>query len=44
MIDKGLSLEEQAFNLRNQPRTRARELMADRATAESLYKTDPNLA
>ena len=41
-----VSLEEQtkqAFNLRNQFRTQARELMADRATAESLYKTDPNL-
>ncbi len=46
MIDKSLPLEEQAkqaFNLRNQFRTLARELMADRATAESLYKTDPNL-
>ena len=46
MIDKSLPLEEQAkqaFNLRNQFRTQARELMADRATAESLYKTDPNL-
>ena len=46
MIDKSLSLEEQAkqaFNLLNQFRTQARELMADRATAESLYKTDPNL-
>ena len=47
MIDKSLPLEEQAkqaFDLRNQFRTQARELMADRATAESLYKTDPNLA
>lgn len=47
MIDKSLPLEEQAkqaFNLRNQFRTQARELMEDRATAESLYKTDPNLA
>ena len=46
MIDKSLTLEEQAkqaFNLRNQFRTQARELMADRATAESLYKIDPNL-
>lgn len=46
MIDKSLSLEEQskqAFNLRNQFRTQARGLMADRAAAESLYKTDPNL-
>ena len=45
MIDSSLSLEEQAkqaFNLRNKFRTEARELMADRATAESLYKTDPN--
>ena len=45
MIDSSLSLEEQAkqaFNLRNNFRTEARELMADRATAESLYKTDPN--
>jgi hypothetical protein len=47
MIDKSLPLEEQAkqaFNLRNQFRMQARELMADRATVESLYKTDPNLA
>ena len=46
MIDKSLSLEKQAkqaFNLRNQFRTQTRELMADRTTAESLYKTDPNL-
>ncbi len=46
MIDKSLPLEEQAkqaFNLRNQFRTQARELMADRAIAEALYKTDPNL-
>ena len=45
MIDSSLSLEEQAkqaFNLRNNFRTEARELMVDRATAESLYKTDPN--
>ncbi|MFA1744136.1 hypothetical protein ACDQ58_03915, partial [Fusobacterium animalis] len=45
MIDSSLSLEEQAkqaFNLRNKFRTEARELMAVRATAESLYKTDPN--
>ncbi|MFZ8019501.1 hypothetical protein ACO1GU_08130 [Fusobacterium watanabei] len=45
MIDSSLSLEEQAkqaFNLRNKFRTEARELMADRATAKSLYKTDPN--
>ena len=40
------SLEQQvrlAFDLRNQYRTQARELMADRKLAESLYKTDPNL-
>ena len=46
MIDKSLPLKEQAkqaFNLRNKFRTQARELMADRAAAESLYKTDPNL-
>ena len=46
MIDRSLPLEEQAkqaFNLRNQFRKQARELMADRATAESLYRTDPNL-
>lgn len=46
MIDSSLPLEEQAkqaFNLRNQFRTEARELMVDRATAESLYNTDKNL-
>lgn len=46
LIDKNLSLEEQArqaFDLRNQFRTQARELMSDRALAESLYITDPNL-
>ncbi len=45
MIDSSLSLEgqaKQAFELRNKFRTEARELMTDRATAESLYKTDPN--
>ena len=45
-IDKSLSLEnqaKQAFNLRNQYRTQARELMADRELAESLYNSDPNL-
>ena len=42
MINKNLSLEKQAFNLRNRFRTQARELMADRELAESLYKTDPN--
>ena len=30
-------------NLRNQYRTQARELMADRQPAESLYKTAPDL-
>ncbi len=46
MINKNLPLEEQAkqaFNLRNSFRTAARELMADRELANSLYKTDPNL-
>lgn len=46
MINKNLSLEErakQAFNLRNQFRTQAREMMADRTKAKSLNKTDPNL-
>ena len=45
MINKNLSLEKQAkqaFNLRNQFRTQARELMADRELAESLYKTERN--
>lgn len=45
MIDKNSSLEEQAkqaFNLRNKFRTEARELMADRTTAEQLYRADPN--
>jgi len=47
MIDKNLSLEQQAkqaFDLRNQFRTQARELMSDRELAESLYKTDPNIS
>lgn len=46
MIDSSLPLEDQAkqaYNLRNQFRTEARELMADRVTAEYLYKTDKNL-
>ena len=46
MIDKNLPLEQQAkqaFDLRNQFRAQARELMSDRELAESLYKTDPNL-
>ena len=45
-IDKSLSLEEQAkqaFELRNTYRTQARELMADRATAQKLYQEEPNL-
>ena len=45
LIDASQSLENQAyqaFSLRNEFRTTARELMADRATAESLYITDPN--
>ena len=45
LIDTSQSLENQAyqaFSLRNEFRTTARELMADRATAESLYITDPN--
>ena len=33
----------QAFLLRNEFRTVARELMADRAAAEELYLTRPNL-
>ncbi len=40
------SLEQQvrlAFDLRNQYGTQARELMADRQPAESLYKTAPDL-
>lgn len=46
LINKNASLEEQArqaFDLRNQFRTQARELMADRDLAASLNKTDPNL-
>ncbi|HLR35917.1 MAG TPA: hypothetical protein VK071_11410 [Tissierellales bacterium] len=46
LVDKNLSIEkqtEQAFNLRNQFRTQARELMMDRTLAESLYESDPNL-
>ena len=44
-IDKSLSLEQQAkqaFELRNQYRTEARELMADRKLAEQLNVSDPN--
>ena len=46
LIDKSLALEEQAkqaFTLRNQYRTQARELMADRQAAEALNKSDPNM-
>lgn len=46
MIDTSKPLEQQAkqaFELRNQFRTQARELMSDRGAAESLYKTDPNM-
>ena len=46
LIDDSLPLEQQArqlFELRNQYRTQARELMSDRQLAESLYVTDPNL-
>ena len=46
LIDNSLPLEQQArqaFDLRNQYRTQARELMSDRQLAESLYATDPNL-
>lgn len=45
LIDYKQSLEQQAyqaFTLRNQFRTTARELMADRNKAEALYITDPN--
>ena len=46
LIHDSLPLEQQArqaFELRNQYRTQARELMSDRQLAESLYVTDPNL-
>ena len=46
IIDRSKPLIEQAkqaFNLRNQFRTQARELMADRAAAAELYRTDPNM-
>jgi len=45
LIDYSKSLKEQAyqaFSLRNQYRTAARELMADRIKAEALYITDTN--
>lgn len=44
-LDNKASLEKQAkqaFDLRNQIRTRARELMSDRELTESLNQTDPN--
>lgn len=47
LIDNSLSLQQQArqaFDLRNQYRMQARELMSDRQLAESLYTTDPNLS
>ena len=46
LLDKNLSIEEQAkqaFHLRNQFRSEARELMADRNLAEQLYLTDKYL-
>gem|GEM_PF-1540436 len=46
MIDNNLSLEEQAiqaFNLRNQFRTQARDLVLDRDQAVLLAITEPNL-
>ena len=46
LIDYNQPLKQQAYQaffLRNSFRTAARELMADRKSAESLYKTDPNL-
>ena len=46
IIDKNLPMEEQAkkaFELRNQYRTQAREMMEDRQLAELLHKTEPNV-
>ena len=46
LIDYGQPLKQQAYQaffLRNKFRTTARELMANRELAESLYITDPNL-
>ena len=46
LIDDSLPIEQQArqaFDLRNQYRTQARELMLDQQLAESLFRTDPNL-
>ena len=46
LIDKNAPLDtqaRQAFELRNEFRTAARDAMKDRAAAEKLMKTDPNL-
>jgi RHS repeat-associated protein len=46
LINKNLPLKDQAkqaFELRNQFRTQARELMADRTTANILDQTNPNM-
>ena len=46
LIDTNQPLENQAyqaFSLRNEFRTTARELMYDRTMAKSLYITEPNL-
>ena len=42
-LDAIKSKEKQAFNLRNQYRAQARELMSDRQKANFLYKNEPNL-
>lgn len=45
LIDRSLSIEEQArqaFELRNQFRTQARDLMADQEKRKELDKTEPN--
>ena len=47
LIDRTKPLDQQAkqaFEMRNQFRTQARDAMSDRATAESLMKTDPNMS
>lgn len=46
LVDQSLPWEQkgrQAFELRNQYRTQARELMADRGVANKLNKSDPNM-
>ncbi len=43
LLDKKLSLIEQAFSLRNQFRTQAKEWMEDRVLAKLLYGTEPNM-